>query len=148
MTETLRDRLIRHEGVYLKPYRDTLGNYTIGIGHLITEEQATGEYANGITEEQAMQLLDEDIAKAKAELATDMPWTLNLSPLKQDILTEMAFQLGINGLMGFKNLLFHARSGDLDGVAQDMIDSKWHSETPARCEEIANLWLNGNSTVA
>lgn len=141
MTETLIQRLKRHEGYRLKPYLDTTGNYTIGYGHKLTDDQAQ-EYANGISEIDAEQLLDADINKARVALAQDLPWALDLPRFRQDILTELVFQLGVNGLLTFKNLLYCARCGDQDGVAHAMLDSLWHKQTPARCEELAALWLS------
>ncbi len=106
------------------------------------------KHFTSITEAEALDLLNADIAKAQAELAKELPWTLDLPQYKQDILTEMVFQLGVNGLLGFRDLLFRARSGDDDGVAHAMLDSLWHRQTPARCEELANDWLNGESELA
>lgn len=144
MTETLSQRIIRHEGILLKPYRDTLGNFTIGVGHLITEAQATGEYAGGITEDEATEMLECDINKAQAAV-NGMAWTSSLCRVRQEVLTEMVFQLGFDGLLGFKNLLFCVRSGDWDGAAAAMLDSRWHTQTPERCEELAGLVLSGTT---
>ncbi len=142
MTETLSGRIIRHEGIRLKPYRDTLGNWTIGVGHEITPEQATGEYGNGLTEDQAMEMLEDDINKAQVEVNA-LQWTSSLCQIRQEVLIEMVFQLGMAGVMKFTDFLFRVRSGDWDGAAHAMLDSLWHRETPERCEELAHLMLTG-----
>lgn len=137
MTETLEDRIKRHEGLRLQAYTDTTGHLTIGWGHRIQPGDPTE-----VTEEEAEQLLQQDIQNAKDELAKDLPWTLALPMDQQSILIEMVFQLGVSGLLGFRNMLFCIRSGDTDGTVHAMLDSLWHKQCPERCEELANLWLN------
>jgi lysozyme len=141
--ETLQQRIERHEGIRFKPYLDTTGHWTIGCGHMLTAPQAH-DYANGISQAEALDLLDADIARARAEVAKDLPWTSQLCEIRQEVLIEMVFQLGMNGLLGFKNLLYCTRSGDWAGAAHAMLDSEWHRQTPARCEELANLMLSGD----
>lgn len=140
--ENQRDRIMRHEGFCEFPKPDAKGMWVVGYGHDITLDQVA-EYEHGVTAEQADRLLDADLAKATKLLSVSLPWTLDLPRLQREVLEEMVFQMGIGGLMEFKNLLFHARSGDLDGVAHSMLNSKWHSQTPKRCEELAGLYLNG-----
>lgn len=139
--ETLTDRIMRHEGFCQFPKPDAKGMWVVGYGHDLTESQAQ-DYAHGITSDEAGDLLAADIAIAQKELANVLPWTSELTPTRQDVLTEMIFQLGINGLLGFHNLLFNARSGNLDQVVDSMLNSKWHTQTPERCEELANLYLH------
>jgi lysozyme len=139
--ETLRERIMRHEGFCEFPKPDAKEFWVVGYGHDITKDQVS-RYEHGISAEEADQLLDEDIATATKSVAKGLPWTLDLPKICQEVLIEMAFQMGVSGLLGFKNLLFHARSGNLDGVAQSMLNSKWHGQTPARCEELAGLYLN------
>lgn len=141
MNESLEDRIKRHEGFCFKPKYDAKGMYVIGHGHDLSEDDAQ-VYCNGISQDEADELLYADIAKAKHLLAKELPWTEDLPQLKREILTEMVFQMGINGLLKFHNLLFHARSGDEDGVVHSMLSSLWHKQTPDRCEELANLWFS------
>lgn len=141
MTETLQERIMRHEGFRSLPYQDTLNHWTVGFGHLLSESSAQ-EYEKGISTKDALDLLDKDIEIAKLAVARELPWTLGIAELKQEILQEMCFQLGINGLLGFHKMLSCARAGDDDGVVSNMLDSIWHKQTPSRCEELAALWLN------
>lgn len=141
MTETLIQRIARHEGLRLTPYVDTTGNWTIGYGHKITECEAQS-YVNGISEDTADDMLANDITKAQAELSEALPWTSELSNIRWQVLVEMVFQMGIAGLLTFATLLRYARQGNDEGVAHSMLGSLWHEQTPARCEELANLWLN------
>jgi lysozyme len=141
LQETLQQRIMRHEGFVAFPKIDVAPMYVIGYGHDITETEAKGMYANGISQSDAQTLLASDIAKCKQEVKNDLPWSQGLSGLKQEILEEMAFQIGIEGLLEFKNMLACAQKGDDAGVAENMLASDWHDETPERCEELADLWL-------
>lgn len=142
MTESLEDRIIRHEGFceFAKP--DAKGFYVIGFGHDITKAEVE-QYSSGISQDTALQFLEADIQIAENALASEIPWVSSqLSEIRQEVLTEMIFQMGINGLLSFKDLLFNARSGNAQGVADAMLNSEWHTETPSRCEELAELYLN------
>lgn len=141
MIETLQDRIIRHEGFCEFPKADAKGFYVIGFGHDITKAEID-QYSFGISQKAALQLLEKDIEICENALARELPWVGSLlSEIRQEVLTEMIFQMGVNGLLGFKNLLFNARSENPQGVANAMLDSEWHKETPSRCEELANLYL-------
>lgn len=143
--ESLLARIRRHEGLRLEIYTDTTGNATIGYGHKIIGDEAQ-EYANGISPDEAENLLGDDVMAARDELAKQMPWTTDLPSVRWGILVEMVFQMGINGLFGFKNFLYCARCGDFEGAAAEMRDSEWYKQTPARAEELAALWLNGTNS--
>lgn len=144
MSETLEERVLRHEGLRSLPYRDTLGNYTIGVGHLITEDQAQ-ELASGIDHAKIMEWLEQDLDNASAQLVHYLPWVVHLSKIRQEIFIEMIFQLGITGFLGFHSMLSCAKEGDIDGVVSSMKHSLWHTQTPNRCEELANLYLNNGA---
>ena len=140
--EDIYDRLKRHEGLRLFPYRDSLGNPTIGFGHKLAEDQAH-VYKHGITEQMAEQLLYADVLLARNRVNQMLPWISQLNLVRQDVLVEMAFQLGATGLLGFNDLLFCLRSGNYAGAAKAMLHSKWHAQTPDRCAELAHLMLEG-----
>lgn len=134
MIETLRDRILRHEGLRLKVYKDSIGYDTIGVGRLLS---------NGISQDEAMLMLDNDIERAKIQVNKELPWVLGLDEIRQNVLIEMCFQLGINRMMLFKHMISACRDGDYDKAANEMINSAWHMQTSARCEELANLMRKG-----
>lgn len=133
--ETLRDRIIRHEGVSLVPYKDTLGKLTIGVGRCLDTQ--------GISQDEAQYLLDNDIENVVAKVNSSLPWVQSLDDRRRDVLYEMAFQLGINGLLGFKNTLAAINANNWSSASVAMLNSAWHKQTPKRCEELANIILNG-----
>lgn len=136
MTDTLQDRIIRHEGLRLSPYRDTMGKLTIGVGRCLDTK--------GISRDEAIYLLNNDLDYVKEHVATALPCILGLDQLRQEVLFEMAFQLGMNGLLGFKNMLAAVRDHNWASASTNMLSSAWHTQTPDRCEELANIMLNGN----
>ena len=134
--ETLRQRLQRHEGLRLRPYKCTAGKLTIGFGRNIEQK--------GISEEEAFMLLDNDIQAVKEAVAHSLPWVLGLDEARRDVLHEMTFQMGIQGLLGFKNTLAAIRDHKWHVAAQGMRNSKWHEQTPGRANELADIMENGN----
>ena len=135
MTETLTERIIRHEGIRLKPYRDSEGNLTIGIGRCLDTK--------GISEEEAIEMFSTDIADAQDALYSALPWAARLDEERHDILIEMVFQLGIAGLLEFQHMLADIQTENWQDAKAQMLDSKWHAQSPARCEELAEIMLTG-----
>ncbi len=131
----LQKMLIRHEGLRLKPYRDTTGTLTIGVGHNLDD--------NGITEEVAMIVLQLDIASAMIELFAAFPWMSTLSCTRQDVLIDMAFNLGMPRLKKFKKMLAAVSAGDFVVASAEMLDSKWAVQVGDRAKELAEMMLTG-----
>ena len=131
----LRDSLLRHEGEKLRPYRCTAGKLTIGVGRNLEDR--------GITHEEAMYLLDNDIALVKQQVAKEFPWILGLDEIRKDVIYEMCFQLGINRLSLFQKMLSAVREGDYGRAATEMLNSNWFRQTPGRCKELSEIMRNG-----
>ena len=81
----IADLLIRHEGLRLKPYRDTVGKLTIGVGRNLDDV--------GITREEALYLLKNDIDNARRELIKTIPRFLDMDKVRQIVLISMTFNL-------------------------------------------------------
>lgn len=138
--ETLVERVKRHEGCVLTTYMDSLGHESIGYGHKLTRLES---YPNGITEDEAMDILITDLDIAKSQVATAFPWSLRLDDVRLSVLIEMVFQLGIGGVQKFQKMLNAMREDDYDRAALEMLDSQWHVQTPSRCEELARIMRTG-----
>ena len=143
MTETLAQRIMRHEGFAEFPKPDAKKFWVIGYGHDISQA-AVRDYADGITESAAIDLLNADIARFEAETAEAFPWSSGLSPTRLGVLAEMVFQMGVEGVSEFRDFLRDLEAGHYALAAHEMLASEWDEETPARCEELANLILNDN----
>lgn len=141
----LRASIETHDGTRLKPYLDSEGFWTIGVGRYI--HHLYGDFnefenwiSNGITSETASKWLDEDITKAHfgAMDALGTQAFQELSDVRQEVLIEMAFQMGGRGLRSFKKTLAFIREGEHVAASNEMLDSKWHrKQTPKRAETLA-----------
>lgn len=124
--------LKRDEGLRLKPYRDSVGKLTIGYGRNLDDM--------GITEDEAEALLDRDIERAAADLDRALPWWSALPEPRRRGLLNMAFNLGMPRLRGFKKMLAALQAGDGRRAAKEALDSKWARQVGARAERIAALY--------
>jgi len=131
----VKERVRSHEGFELKPYVDTLGFLTGGVGHKIlpSEEVPT-------TEKGWLKLYDQDFDKAVA--AADEITPDDIHPTAFGIITEMIFQLGKQGCMNFKKMHKAVAEKDHVEASMQMLDSKWRTQTKARCESLAELMRN------
>lgn len=134
--KALRDQLIRDEGIRLTAYSDSRGNLTIGVGRLI---QSPG----GITHDEAIKLLDNDIVRVAHQCKDNIDFWDSLDESRRRALANMTFQLGIDGLLEFKHMLAALKAGNWQEAHDQAIDSKWAQETPERAHRIANMLLHG-----
>jgi lysozyme len=140
MTEALMNRikeqLVRHEGLRLKPYRCTAGRLTIGIGRNLDD--------CGITQSEAYVMLINDIMNCEKQLQSKIPDIYNqLDEVRKSVLLNMCFNLGINGLLGFKNTLAFIAAGDWERAANGMLASKWAKQDGRRAIELSELMRKG-----
>ena len=139
-------RIRPNEGLRLQVYDDAtgmplvknshvVGNPTIGYGRLIC-------VPHGITEAEAEYLLANDVEIAAEQAATLDPWP-KLDPVRQSVLIEMVFQMGIAGVRGFHNTLAAMSRGDYAAAAEGMRASAWARQTPHRAHMLADLMEHG-----
>lgn len=133
-TERLVNELIRDEGLRLKPYLDTVGKLTIGIGRNLDDV--------GISESEARYLLTNDVTKIVHQLM-GLPWFNALNEPRQCALANMAFNLGFTGLMSFKNMIEAIQKGYWHDAAKHALNSKWAAQVGKRAERIAEQLRTG-----
>lgn len=133
-TDLLKEELHSDEGFVSHAYRDSLGYLTIGIGRLIDERRG-----GGITLEEAKYLLGNDIHNITNALDDAIPWWRDLSDPQQRALCNMAFQMGIDGLLSFQNMLAALKGGDLSTAHFEALNSLWARQTPSRARDVAAL---------
>lgn len=144
---SLRDSIARHEGLRLMPYRDSLGYWTIGYGHLIsrdarmTEQQAIDAVGAPWTRERAEWQLDYDLADRRQQLFHRLPGARVWPDAAKDALVEMAFQLGVDGVLRFRQMLACCDRRDWAGAWDAALDSLWARQTPERARDVANKFL-------
>lgn len=134
----LRKQLREFEGVIPHAYQDHLGFWTIGVGRLIDKRKG-----GGLTDEEIDYLLNNDIARKSDEVFSRLPWVKTLNEPRQAVVIGMAFQMGIAGLLGFKNTLRAMQEGRFADAAQGMLNSKWAQQTPERAKRLANQMERG-----
>ncbi len=135
MIEELVTQLRRDEGVKLKPYRDTVGKLTIGIGRNLDDV--------GISNVEADTLLKNDIGRTMADLDKHLPWWLTLDAARRGVLANMAFNMGINGLLSFKNTLALIQQGRFEDAAANMLMSKWATQVGPRAKRLSDQLHTG-----
>lgn len=131
MRFNLEKQLRDEEGEKLYAYKDSRGLLTIGVGRLI-DASAGGR----ITSEESSYLLNNDITKVIADVTDKLPWFKDLSEPRQAVLCQMAFQMGINGLLQFSSMLGSVQRGDYEGAGYHMMNSLWAKQTPNRAERL------------
>lgn len=138
MKDLITKQLRRDEGERLSAYQDHLGFWTIGVGRLIDSKRG-----GGITAEESAMLLSNDIDVRIKALELHIPWFKDLDDARKGVLVNMAFQMGIAGLLGFKNTLEAVRTGKYAQAAKGMRESKWYSQTPNRAERLVKQMETG-----
>ena len=135
------DRLLesvkKHEGYRNKVYLDTLGKRTVGVGHLCVEDfwEDDKEYE----EKFLMTILEHDLQtaiKGAKELMEDHGCA-DIDEQAEEILIEMVFQLGKNGVSKFKNMWKALAEKNYIGASYEMLDSRWSKQTPNRAKAMA-----------
>lgn len=134
----LEAQLRRDEGEKLYAYKDSLGYWTIGIGILIDKEKG-----GGLLPEESAFIFNNRVKILKSELSKRISFFDKLSETRQAVLLNMAFQMGVNGLLGFKNTLKTIESGDYSKAAKEMLMSKWASQTPQRANRLSKQMETG-----
>jgi len=128
MTPEARQRLkgliLKHEGCKNFPYTDTTGNLSIGVGRCLT--------TRGISTNEALTLLDDDILYFSSRLSQLCPYFDSLDDNRKIALIDMAFNLGINGFLGFHDMHTALEKGDYNAAYNAILDSKWKDQVGKR----------------
>jgi lysozyme len=136
LMDRIKEQLVRHEGLRLKPYRCTASKLTIGIGRNLDD--------CGISQSEAYVMLINDIMNCEKQLQAKIPDIYNgLDEVRKSVLLNMCFNLGINGLLGFKNTLAFVKAGDWERAANNMLVSKWAKQVGRRAIELSELMRKG-----
>ena len=154
--QDLIEKLIVAEGLRLQVYKDTLGIDTIGIGRNLEDRGITKEelddldiptiehvYEYGITEADAVYLATNDVQIVEEELVRAHPCLDRLDSVRQLILIDMAFNMGVPRLCKFKKMRAAVEAEDFPTAAKEMLDSRWATQVKGRATKLANAMHNG-----
>ena len=154
--EDFIEKLIKHEGLRLQVYKDTLGIDTVGIGRNledrgITDEELEGMdipnmdiiYQHGISEADAMYLAGNDVQIVEEELVRAHPCVDKLDAVRQLVVMDMAFNMGVPRLCKFKNMWAAIHEEDYPTAAKEMLDSRWATQVKGRSTKLAHAMHHG-----
>lgn len=146
----LEAELRRDEGVRYMPYFDTATppQKTCGVGHNMNVSPLPPSWTFPLSDAQVNLLLSQDIASTVAKLDRALPWWNQMSDVRMRVLANMCFNLGLGGLLTFKNTLLAMQRGSYSMAAAGMRASKWHSQVGARAERLAQAMQTGVMPVA
>ena len=149
-------KLIAHEGLRLEVYKDSLGIDTIGIGRNLEDRGITKEeldwmdipnmaivHTMGITEADAMYLAENDVQIVEEELVRAHPCVNKLDAVRQLVVMDMAFNMGVPRLCKFKNMWNAIHKENYIAAAKEMLDSRWAIQVKSRSTKLANAMHNG-----
>jgi lysozyme len=130
MLESVIEDLKRHEGFRPTPYQCTEGVWTIGYGF------------TNLTPEEAETILNIRVERLHQRLST-YQWYCKLNTARKGVILNMAFQLGINGLMKFRNMIRAIKKEMWNEAGIEMKHSKWYRQTPDRAQELIDKMVRG-----
>lgn len=139
MNANLARQLRGDEDVRPQVYKDSLGFFTIGIGRLVDDRKP----GSGLRPSEMDFMLANDIEDRTAALTKRLPWLYLLDDARKGALLNMSFQLGIEGLLGFKNTLELVRKGQFAEASKNMLLSLWAQQTPNRAKRMAEQMKTG-----
>jgi lysozyme len=149
-TSFIFPELERDEGFRSLPYRDTLGNWTNGIGNTHGVTASTP----AVSLEEARATLAANVAQVERELDAQLPWWRGMNDVRQDVFVEMAFNMGIghapdrvltagSGLEAFRKMLADAETGLYGLAGAQMLLSKWARQVGDRAMRLSILMEHG-----
>jgi lysozyme len=141
--ELLEQELERDEGKRLKPYKDSVGKVSIGIGRNLDDK--------GISEDEVRLMLKNDIAEHLGLLDKYLPWWRGLDEVRQRVLANMGFNMGVGPspehptgkLLTFKNTLAAMERGDYEAAANGMSASAWARQVGVRATRLVEMMRTG-----
>jgi lysozyme len=126
---TICNVIRRDEGFRQFPYRDGRGVLTIGYGFNLESD--------GLTTEESDSVLDWRVFHRYGELLIALPWVKQLDDARQGVLLNMAYNLGVHGLLEFAVTLQNVKAGDYEAAADAMLKSAWADQVGARAQRLA-----------
>ena len=133
--EALKDSLISDEGIRFKPYRCTAGKLTVGIGRNLDDR--------GLSLKEIMFLFENDVSEVVECLEKKLPFWNKLNSPRQEVLINMAFNLGVEGLLNFKKTIEAISHENFDKASAEMLRSKWATQVGKRANRLSEIMRDG-----
>jgi lysozyme len=127
-----------HEGFSSSVMQDSLGYWTIGFGCCVDKRKSCG-----LTEEQASYILNSQLSDAELELS-HLPWFLLLDIVRQDVLIELCFNIGLDGVLEFKQMIASLENKDYSAASMHLLNSLWAKQVKSgRADNMASRLKDG-----
>jgi GH24 family phage-related lysozyme (muramidase) len=136
----VKQMIIRHEGVKLQPYKDSLGLWTIGVGHLIGDGKSLpDEFNRTFTKEEVYALFDEDFEKHR-KAAMNIPNFSRLGEKAQAAFIDLTFNMGPGWFKRWPSLVQSMKDFDIAAVIENLRTSRWAKQVQAsRVSDVLSL---------
>tara|TARA_R100000951_G_scaffold65230_5_gene55064 strand:- start:7360 stop:7797 length:438 start_codon:yes stop_codon:yes gene_type:complete len=138
----LKSLLRKHEGVKHHAYKCTSGQWTIGVGRNIDDRSGLG-----LSDHEVDYMLENDIQRTEAELINAFSWFEGLTNVRQDVIIDICFNIGLPRLRKFVRAIAALDAGDYDKAALEFLDSRWSRQVGKRSERLANMLINDSYDV-
>jgi len=161
--EKLKLQLLIDEGIEIFPYKDSLGIYSIGVGRNLEGKGLSSSELfflgiklkdkyeiiellkkRGLTKDEVFYLLDNDVDEVVSQLSNRLPWLIDKPDEVMSVLSNMTFNMGINGLLKFKNTLALLKDSRWNEAADEMLKSRWTIQVGARAKRLSDRIRNLN----
>jgi lysozyme len=129
--DRLKKQLVVHEGLELKPYKCTANKTTIGVGRNIEEV--------GISEDEAMYLLENDIKNVVAQCHATFSWFDGLTDIRKEAIVNLVFNMGLSTFCKFKNTISYLEQGLYELAGTELLDSNYARQVGQRSVDVANM---------
>ena len=135
--------LRRDEGVRYSAYLDSVKIPTVGVGHNLQVSPLPSGWSCPLTDAQVNQLLDADLDNVFNQLDINLSWWRSLDEVRQRVIVNMCFNIGIGRLMGFHNMLTDLHGTDYMSAAAEMKSSVWYRQVGARAVRLVAAMQSG-----
>lgn len=131
--------LLVHEGKKRFVYRCTSNALTIGVGRNIDPNKG----GIGLSDDEILYMLRNDIKRVYDELDSNLPWFKDLDDVRQDVLSDMCFNMGISRLLNFRKMLAAVELGLYDRASDELLNSKYAEQVKGRALKLARMMKEG-----
>jgi len=144
----IKKMIMQHEGVRTKPYKDTKGLWTVGVGHLIGDGKTLPDAWNReFSMDEVMAIFDEDY-KHHRQAAESIPGFNKLGSGGQGALTDLTFNMGPSWYKKWPTFQKQLSSGDIEGAASNLEGSAWYKQVGRRAPTVVSLLRNTKVSAA
>lgn len=136
--DDVKAMVVRHEGKVNQPYKDSLGLWTVGVGHLIGDGKSLPpEWNRKFSDKEVMDLFEQDFAH-HVKIAEKTPGYSKANDGGKAAFIDLSFNMG-QWWPKWPNTSKKLNEADFEGAAEGLKDSKWYTQVKGRAKEIVAL---------